>query len=71
MSRLMNGDAAMGVEDNLPDAYHFNSEMIPRWSEKYVPLLTIGQLDIPLPIERKQALIRNNIFGYACMANVP
>ena len=32
--------------------------MIPKWSENYVPLLTIGQLNIPLPIENKQALIR-------------
>ena len=37
----------------------FSIEIIPKWSENYVPLLTIGQLNIPLPIERKQALIRN------------
>ena len=57
LSRLMNGDAPVGVEDDLPDAYLFNIEMIPKWSENYVPLLTIGQLNIPLPIESKQALI--------------
>ena len=59
MSRLMNGDAPMGVEDDMPDAYLFNIEMIPKWSEYYVPLLTIGQLNIPLPIKNKQALIQN------------
>ena len=59
LSCLMNGDAPMGVEDDLPDGYLFNIEMIPKWSKNYVPLLTIGQLNIPLPIESKQALIRN------------
>ena len=53
----MNDDTPMVVEDDLPDAYQFNIEMIPRWSEDYVPLLTIAQLDIPLPIESNQALI--------------
>ena len=53
LSHLMDGDAPMGVEDDLPDAYLFNIEMIPKWSENYVPLLTIGQLNIPLPIESK------------------
>ena len=29
LSRLMNGDAPVGVEDDLPDAYLFNIEIIP------------------------------------------
>ena len=45
------------VKDNLLGAYLFNIEMIPRWSEEYVPLMTIGQFDIPLPIKKKQTLI--------------
>ena len=33
--------------------------MIPKWSEQYVPLMTIGQFDIPLLIKEKQDLIHN------------
>ena len=56
---LTSGEAPKGIEDDLPDAYLFNIEMIPKWSEKFVPLLTIGLLDIPLPIREKQSLIQN------------
>ena len=59
MSCLTSGEAPKGIEDDLPDAYLFNIEMIPKWSEKFVPLLTIGKLDIPLPIREKQSLIQN------------
>ena len=59
LSRLTSGEAPKGIEDDLPDAYLFNIEMIPKWSEKFFPLLTIGQLDIPLPIREKQSLIQN------------
>ena len=47
-----------GIDDDLPDAYLFNIEMIPKWSEQYVPLMTIGKFDIPLPLREKQALIQ-------------
>ena len=50
------------VDDDLLDAYLFNIEMIPKWSEKwskkFVPLLTIGQLDIPLAMKEKQTLVQ-------------
>ena len=59
LSCLTSGEAPKGIEDDLPDAYLFNIEMIPKWSENFVPLLTIGQLDIPLPIQEKQSLIQN------------
>ena len=59
LSRLTSGEEPKGVEDDLPDAYLFNIEMVPKWSEKIVPLLTIGQLDIPLPIQDKQSMIQN------------
>ena len=58
LSHLTSGEAPKGIEDDLPDAYLFNIEMIPKWSEKLVPLLTIGQLDIPLPIQEKYSLIQ-------------
>ena len=50
LSHLTIGEAPKGIEDDLPDAYLFNIEMIPKWSENLVPLMTIGQLNIPLPI---------------------
>ena len=58
LSRLTSGEAPKGIEDDLPDAYLFNIEMIPKWSERMVPLLTIGQLDFPLPIQEKYSLIQ-------------
>ena len=57
LSRLLHGEPPKGIDDDLPDAYLFNIEMIPKWSEQYVPLMTIGQFDIPLPLREKQALI--------------
>ena len=58
LSRLTSGEEPKGIEDDLPDAYLFNIEMIPRWSEEMVPLLTIGQMDIPIPLREKQAMIQ-------------
>ena len=58
LSRLINGEEPIGVEDDLPDAYLFNIEMIPRWSEEIVSLLTIGQMDIPVPLKEKQAMVQ-------------
>ena len=60
MSRLLTGEAPIGIDDDLPDAYLFNIKMIPKWSEPYVSLMTIGQLDIPLPIWEKQAMIQGS-----------
>ena len=34
----------MGVQDDFPDAYLFNVEMVPKWSKDIVPMLTIGNL---------------------------
>ena len=58
LSRLTSGEEPKGIEDDLPDAYLFNIEMIPKWSEKMIPLLTIGQIDFPLPIQEKYSLIQ-------------
>ena len=47
LSRLTHGEEPLGIDDNLPDAYLFNIEMVPTWSEEFIPLLTIGQWNIP------------------------
>ena len=60
LSHLLSREPPKGVDDDLPDAYLFNIEMIPKWSEQYVPLMTIGRLDIPLPIKEKQALLQGS-----------
>ncbi|MCO5592031.1 hypothetical protein L7F22_046025 [Adiantum nelumboides] len=44
LSRLTHGEAPIGIDDDLPDAYLFNIDMVPRWSEEVIPLLTIGSL---------------------------
>ena len=46
LSRLLNGESPIGIEDDLPDAYLFNIEMVPKWSETMISLLSIGQLRI-------------------------
>ena len=35
-------EAAMGINDNLPDAILFNIEWVPRWSEELVSFLNIA-----------------------------
>lgn len=42
LSRLMHGEAANGIDDDIPDAYLFNIEMVPRWSSSFEPILSIG-----------------------------
>ena len=44
LSRLINGEAPVGVPDDLPDAYLFNVEMVPKWSKDIVPMLIVGSL---------------------------
>ena len=50
----------MGVEDDLRDAYLFNIKMVPRWSEDLIPLLTIGQLNIPKPLQERQIMVQKS-----------
>ena len=45
LSRKITGEDPTGVEDDLPDAYLFNIEIIPRWSEEIVQLITLGCWD--------------------------
>ena len=53
LSRLTRGEPPIGVDDDLPDAYLFNIEMVPKWSEELIPLLTIGKLNIPRPLRER------------------
>ena len=48
LSHLTHGEPPFGVDDDLPDAYLFNIEMVPKWSEPWIPLLSIAQIEIPL-----------------------
>jgi len=45
----VHGESPKGINEDLPDAYLFNIEMIPKWSEEYAPLMTIGKFGIPYP----------------------
>ena len=41
LSRITNGEAPLGVEDDLPDAPLFMIEMAPKWAEKILQVLSI------------------------------
>ena len=51
LSRMIHGEPPVGVEDDLPDAYLFNIKMVPKWSEQWIPLLSIGFSAIPKSME--------------------
>ena len=44
LSRMIHGKKPMGVDDDLLDAYLFQLEMVPKWSESIVSLLTIKSI---------------------------
>ena len=71
MSRLLSGEEPKGVDDDLPDAYLFNIEMVPRWSETTVSLMTIGQLDIPLPYVKRSFDSKHIFFQDVGRKDVP
>ena len=47
----------MGVPGDLPNAYLFNVEMVPKWSKDIVPMLTMGNLHLCTSIETNLAFI--------------
>ena len=51
LCRLTNGEKAIGVDDDLPDAYLFNIEMVLQWSKDLVPFFTIGKLHLSNSLE--------------------
>lgn len=58
LSRLTHGEEPLRFDDDLPNAYLFNIEMVPTWSAEFIPLLTIGQWDIPRTLREKQDMIQ-------------
>ena len=60
LSRLKNGEGPTGVPDDLPDAYLFNVEMVPKWSETVVSLLTVGKLRLSDSWDDNLALIEQS-----------
>ena len=57
LSRLINGEAPVGIPDDLLDAYLFNVEMVPKWSKDIVSMLTIGSLYLYTSKEANLAFI--------------
>ncbi|MCO5604555.1 hypothetical protein L7F22_058722 [Adiantum nelumboides] len=57
LSRIVSRERPKGVEDDLPDAYLFSIEMIPRWSKSIVSLMTIAQMDSRIPLSLTPGLI--------------
>ena len=60
LSRIINGEAPIGVNDDLLDAYLFNVEMILEWSKDLVPLLTIGKLKLNDSMDRNLSLVKQS-----------
>ena len=60
LSRLINGEAPTGVNDDLLDVYLFNVEMILEWSKDLVPLLTIGKLKLNDFMDRNLSLLEQS-----------
>ena len=46
LSKLINGEAHVVILDDLPDAYLFNVEMVPKWSKDIVPMPTFRRLQL-------------------------
>ena len=53
-------EAPMGVPDDLPDAYLFNVEMVPKWSKDIVPMLTVGNLQLSTSKEASLSYIEQS-----------
>ena len=61
LSRLITGEAPIGVNDDLQDTYLFNVEMIPdEWSRNLVPLLTIGKLRLDDSMDMNLSLVEQS-----------
>ena len=52
ISRSTHGEPPIGIEDDLPDAYIFNMEMVPKRITKWIPLLSVRQIEIPRAIPK-------------------
>ena len=50
----------MGVPDDLPFAYLFNVEMVPKWSKDIVPLLIVGNLQPSTSIKAHLSFIEQS-----------
>lgn len=47
----MSGEKAIGVDDDLPNTYLFNVEMVPSWSKNFMPFMTLGKLQLSGSLE--------------------
>ena len=45
VSRIANGEAPIGVDDDIPDATLFKVEIVPRWSESIVQFLSTASFE--------------------------
>ena len=60
MSRIPNGEKAIGVDDDLPDAPLFLVDLVPEWAEEICHYLTNGSpTDTPTDMSKARRLIRD------------
>ena len=57
----MSGEEPTGVNDELPDASLFRVELVPKWSEQVIHLLTTGSLT-----HTGDTIQEKNVFLEAC-----
>ena len=60
LSRLINEESPMGIPDDLPNAYLFNVDMVPKWSKDIVPILTLGSLQLSTSKEANLVFIEQS-----------
>ena len=51
---MIHGEKPVGIDNDLPNAYLFKLEMVPKWSENIVSLLTIGNIHNQVPQQIEQ-----------------
>ena len=54
---MIHGEPPLGVDDDLLDAYVFNVEMAPKWSEQWIPLLSVGFSIVSRSFNSMEAMI--------------
>ena len=60
LSRLVAGEAPIGMFDDLPNAHLFNVEMILEWSRTLVLFFTIGNLRVDDSMDRNLSMVEQS-----------
>ena len=70
LSWMIHGEPLKEVDDDLPDAYLLNIEMVPKWSANWILFLTIGQIEIPSSMPNIETLSRGYTWQSTLMHSI-